>query len=366
MKIISGRLDRGFELHQQEYEEKALKVLRSGYYILGPEVDAFEAEFAAHIGSKHCVGLASGLDALQLAVRALGIGGGDEVLVQGNTYIASVMGISMNGAIPVFVEPDEYHNIDAAKLEEKLTEKTKAVMVVHLYGQASNMEEIMPFAKKHGLKVIEDCAQAHDARCGAKKAGTFGDIGCFSFYPTKNLGCFGDGGAVVTDDERLAAHIRTLRNYGSSRKYQFDEVGLNSRLDELQAGLLRVRLSHLDELTGEREEIAEYYDSTLDNPLIEKPAVRPGCTSVWHQYVVCCEQRDALKRYLAEREIGTLIHYPIPPHLSDAYAYLGIGEGSLPRTESLANRVLSLPIYNGMTKEELAYVAEALNSFRGE
>lgn len=290
MKVMSGRLDRGFQLHQAEYESKALEVLRSGCYVLGKEVEAFEREFAAHNGAAYCVGVASGLDALQLAVRILGIGIGDEVLVQGNTYIASVMGITMNGATPIFVEPDEYYNICASRIEEKITEKTKAIMVVHLYGQASNMEEIMGIARRHGLKVIEDCAQSHDAKCNGKKTGTFGDIGCFSFYPTKNLGAFGDGGAILTNDPQIADRICILRNYGSKKRYRFEEVGLNSRLDELQAGLLRVRLPHLEELTEERERLAENYECGIDNPNIIKPKIRPACSSVWHQYVIRCEK----------------------------------------------------------------------------
>ena len=363
MKVLSGRLDKGFELHQQEYEEKAISVLRSGWYILGAEVEAFEQEFAYHNGSKYCVGLASGLDALQLAVRVLNIHSGDEVIVPANTYIASIMGITMNGAIPVFVEPNEYNNIDVNRIEEKITERTKAIMVVHLYGQASKMDDIIDIATKHRLYVIEDCAQSHDACYLGKKTGTFGDIGCFSFYPTKNLGGFGDGGAIITDDYKLADRIRTLRNYGSREKYQFEEVGLNSRLDEIQAGLLRVRLKHLDELTRERCAIADYYNQHIYNNKIEKPHVQPGATSVWHQYVVRCKQRDFLQHYLGDHDIKTLIHYPQPPHLSEAYRYLHLKKGSFPIAEEYANTVLSLPIYSGMTTEEVQYVCEVINHF---
>lgn len=363
MKIISGRLDRGFELHQAEYEAKAIEVLRSGWYILGKEVSSFEQEFAAHMNAPFCVGLASGLDALHLGIRALGIGVGDEVIVQANTYIASVMGISMNGATPVFVEPDEYHNIDTTAIEEKITDKTKAIMVVHLYGQAAKMDDIMAIAHKYNLKVIEDCAQSHDACYRGKKTGTFGDIGCFSFYPTKNLGAFGDGGAVITSDSAIAEQLKKLRNYGSSVKYHFDEVGVNSRLDELQAGLLRVRLKHLDELTEERCRIAACYNQKIQNPLIEKPIVRENATSVWHQYVIRCDRREELMKHLADREISTMIHYPIPPHLSDAYAHMGFQKGGLPKTEAYADTVLSLPLYNGMTEEEIDAVIEAVNGF---
>ena len=243
MKIMANRMDRGFFRYQKEFEDKALEVLRSGWYVLGNEVKSFEEEFAAYTGSRYCVGLASGLDALWIAFRVLGIGPGDEVLVQGNTYIASVMGITMNGATPIFVEPDEYFNMDTAKLEEKITERTKAILAVHLYGQASKMDTISDLAKKYNLKLVEDCAQSHGARFDGQMTGTFGDVGCFSFYPSKNIGAFGDGGAVVLKDKKLAEDFRIFRNYGSEKRYYNKLVGANSRLDELQAGLLRVRLA---------------------------------------------------------------------------------------------------------------------------
>jgi len=239
MKIMPNRMDRGFELYQKEFEDAALKVLRSGWYILGNEVSAFEDEFAKYVGAKYCVGLASGLDALWIAMRLLGICAGDEVLVQGNTYIATVMGITMNGATPVFVEPDEHFGMDVDKIEKLINEKTKAILVTHLYGMASDMDEIVRICKKYNLKLVEDCAQAHGAMYKGKKVGTFGDIGCFSFYPSKNLGAFGDAGAVVVNDEILANEFKIFRNYGSERRYYNKVVGANSRLDEIQAGLLR-------------------------------------------------------------------------------------------------------------------------------
>lgn len=363
MNIVSDRLDRGFALYQKEFEEKALEVLRSGWYVLGREVQAFEEEFAGHLGAEFCVGVASGLDALYLGMRALGITSGDEVIVQANTYIASVMGITMNGAVPVFVEPNIYHNIDVSKIKEKITPRTRAILVVHLYGQAAKMDDVMALAQKYGLYVVEDCAQSHDACFEGKKTGTFGDIGCFSFYPTKNLGAFGDGGAIVTNRAELAEKVRCLRNYGSRVKYHFDEVGVNSRLDELQAGLLRVKLTHLEELIAQKTEIAEYYSEHIQNERIEKPAIQSGAASVWHQYVVRCKERDRLQAYLKENGISAMIHYPIPPHLSKAYQYLGMPKGSLPITEEYANTVLSLPIYNGMTWEETAYVTDVINRF---
>ena len=362
-KIMPNNLKRGFEQYQEEFEQKALEVLRSGWYILGNEVKEFEKEFAAYTGAKHCVGLANGLDALWIAFRILGIGPGDEVLVQGNTYIASVMGITMNGATPIFIEPDEYFNIDTKKLEEKITDKTKAILVVHLYGQASKMDDVLALCKKYNLRLVEDCAQSHGACFDGKMTGTFGDIGCFSFYPSKNIGAFGDGGAIVTNDDKIAEDFRVFRNYGSEKRYYNKIVGANSRLDEMQAGLLRVRLSHADAMGAERSKIAERYTAELHNPKIELPKVRENCTAVWHQYVIRCEERDRLIEYLDEKGIGTIIHYPIPPHLAEAYNYLGYEEGAFPITEKCAKTVLSIPMYVGMTEEEQTQVIEAINAF---
>lgn len=363
MNILPNRLDKGFYLYQEEFEKKALQVLRSGWYVLGNEVKSFEEEFAAYTGGKYCVGLASGLDALWIAFRVLGIGSGDEVIVQGNTYIASVMGITMNGATPVFVEPDEFYNIDASKIEEKITDKTKAILVVHLYGQASHMKPIMDIAEKYNLRVVEDCAQSHGACFEGQMTGTFGDIGCFSFYPSKNLGAFGDGGAIVTNDDKIADDVRVFRNYGSEKRYYNKVVGTNSRLDELQAGLLRIRLKHLGELNREREALCNAYLERIENKALALPRVREGAATVWHQFVVRCREREKLIKYLNENQIGTIIHYPIPPHLSEAYGYLGLGRGSLPVTENYADEVLSIPLYNGMTAEEQEYVIEKLNRF---
>ncbi len=362
-KIMPNRLDRGFFMYQKEFEDKALEVLRSGWYVLGNEVKSFENEFASYIGSKHCVGLASGLDALWIAFRILGIGKGDEVIVQGNTYIASVMGITMNGATPIFVEPDEFFNIDASQIEDKITDKTKAVLVVHLYGQASNMKSIVDICRKHNLRLVEDCAQAHGAKFNGQQIGTFGDIGCFSFYPSKNLGAFGDAGAITTNDDKIAEDVRVFRNYGSEKRYYNKVVGANSRLDEIQAGLLRVRLQHLDELAEEKKNICERYLNELNNDKIELPKTRDGATHIWHQFVIKSDYRDDLINFLDNKGIGTIIHYPIPPHLSEAYEYLGMKEGSLPVTEKYAKTVLSIPLYNGMTREEQDYIIRTINEF---
>lgn len=360
---MPNRMDRGYYRYQEEFEQKALEVLRSGWYVLGKEVSSFEEEFAAYTGGNYCVGLASGLDALWIAFRLLGIGAGDEVLVQGNTYIASVMGITINGATPVFVEPDEYFGINVKELESKITEKTKAILVVHLYGIATPMDEIVRLCEKYHLKLVEDCAQSHGARYKGKMTGTFGDVGCFSFYPSKNLGAFGDGGAVVVKDEALAKEFKVFRNYGSEKRYYNKVVGTNSRLDEIQAGLLRVRLSHMEELTQEKIAIASRYTEGIHNPKIKLPQVPAGSTCIYHQYVIRCEERDQLIAYLNEKEIGTIIHYPIPPHLAEAYRYLGHHEGDFPITEHLAKTVLSIPMYNGMTQEEQETVIDALNQF---
>ncbi len=369
--IMQSRLDRGFYRYQKEYEDKALEVLRSGWYILGKEVEEFEKEFASYVGSKYAVGLASGLDALWLAFRILGIGKGDEVIVQGNTYIASVMGITINDATPVFVEPDPYHQIDADKIEEKITERTKAVLVVHLYGQAAQMDRICDICKRHDLKLVEDCAQSHGACFDGRMTGSFGDIGCFSFYPSKNMGAFGDAGAITTDDPELARLMKIYRNYGSEKRYYNMVVGANSRLDELQAGLLRVRLSHMDEITRERVALGENYLSKITNPRVIKTEVREKATSVYHQFVLRIPgtvenpsgERDRFKAYLEDNDISTIIHYPIPPHLSEAYHYLGISKGSLPITERYADEVISLPIYSGMTEDEQKKVIDCINAF---
>ena len=362
--IPANDLKRPFEMHAEEYERKAVEVLRSGWYILGSEVKTFEAAFASYVGAKHCVGLASGLDALILAFRLLGIGEGDEVIVCANAYIACVMGVTVNGATPVFVEPDEYDNLDADQLEAAVTPKTKAILAVHLFGQSCDMDRVMEIARRHDLRVVEDCAQSHGTTWKGKQTGTFGDIGCFSFYPTKGLGAFGDAGCIVTDDEAIAQKCRTLRNYGSQKKYRFEEVGMNSRLDELQAGLLSVKLKYLDDFNAERQRIADRYMAELSTEYLTLPKVRPGVQSSWHQFVIHTPCRDQLKAYLMENEIGSEIHYPIPPHLSEAYAYLGYHEGDFPKTEQAAREVLSLPMFNGMTDEEQGRVIAAINAFR--
>lgn len=273
------------------------------------------------------------------------------------------MGITINGAIPVFVEPDEFYNIDASKIEEKITERTKAILIVHLYGQASNMKDVLTLCKKYNLRLVEDCAQSHGAEFAGRMTGTFGDIGCFSFYPSKNMGAFGDGGAIITNDAQIAQDVRIFRNYGSEKRYYNKVVGTNSRLDELQAALLRVRLSHMNEITEERRQIGSRYLKRINNVQFVLPQIRDGATTVWHQFVIRCKDRDKLVKYLDDKGVGTIIHYPIPPHLAEAYRYLGYKKNDFPIAEQYANEVLSLPIYNGITVEEQEYVIDILNKF---
>ncbi|MEY8333787.1 DegT/DnrJ/EryC1/StrS family aminotransferase [Lachnospiraceae bacterium 47-T17] len=363
MRVKFNVLDRGFQKYRDAYEEAALRVLHSGWYILGNEVRIFEDAFADFTGTAYCVGLNSGLDALTLAVRALGIKTGDEVIVPGNTYIATVLGITENGAIPVFVEPDRFYNIDADKIEEKITKKTKAILAVHLYGQACNMTKIMELAERYGLYVIEDCAQAHGAAWKGKKVGSFGDAGCFSFFPTKNLGAFGDGGAITTNCGELTEKIRKMRNYGSVKKYYHETEGINSRLDELQAAFLSVKLEHLQTLTMERVQIAKRYLTEIKNSRILLPGIQDDATHVFHLFVVRVTEREGFQSYLEANGIDTQIHYPIPPHKSGCYARYDWSHVELPVTEKYADEVISLPLYNGMTKEELDYVIGIINGY---
>jgi len=363
IRINANQLDRGYLKYKDEYDKAVIETLESGWYIMGKRGEEFEKEFAKCIGSEYCVGLNSGLDALILAFRALGIGKGDEVIVPANTYIASVIGITENGATPIFVEPDEFHNLDASKIEEKISDSTKAVLAVHLYGQAANMADIKRITDKYNLYLIEDCAQSHGAKYQEKTTGIWGDIGCFSFYPTKNMGAFGDSGAIVTNNEDIYERIRMLRNYGSKFKYQNEIIGVNSRLDEIQAALLLVKLSHYEELREERARLAEKYLKGINNSKLELPRVRENAESVWHLFVITTNEREKFQKYMDKNNVNTQIHYPIPPHLSNAYKYLGYKEGSFSITEDYANTVLSLPLYDGMTDEEIQYVIDITNKY---
>ena len=364
MKIENNQLLPQYLKFKDEYLKKVEEVLDSGWYVLGNEVKCFEEEFAEYNQSKYCVGVASGLDALILAFEALHLNPGDEVIAPANTYIASIMGFTRNGLVPKFVEPDQYYNLDPFKIEAAIGSKTKAICVVHLYGQIANMPEIMKIARKYNLKVVEDCAQSHGASINGKKCGTWGDVGCFSFYPTKNLGGFGDGGAIITDNKDIAEEVRMMRNYGSKKTYYFEKVGYNSRLDELQAGLLRVKLKHLDELTAERRKDALRYLIEIKNPKIKLPEMQFGeLGHVFHLFVVYIEDRDNFMKYCNQKGIELKIHYPQPPHLSTAYEYLGYHVNDFPITEKMADHIVSLPLYNGMETEKLEYVISVFNQY---
>ena len=346
---------------KEELDAATLRVMESGWYLLGSEVEAFEAEFAAYCQVRHCVGVGNGLDALHLILRAMDIGCGDEVIVPSNTYIATWLAVSYAGATPVPVEPDaRTYNIDPALIAAAITPRTKAILAVHLYGQPADMDAINALAKKHGLKVIEDAAQAHGARYKGRRTGSLGDAAGFSFYPGKNLGAFGDGGAVTTDDGELAERIRVLRNYGSRVKYYNEEKGYNSRLDELQAAMLRVKLTYLDEWNGRRRKLAALYRQSLTGSELVLPFVPEWADPCWHLYVVLSEGRDALQKHLGEAGIGTMIHYPVPPHLQQAYADLHLQQGAFPLAESLSRRLLSLPIGPHAKAESVSAVSTTI------
>lgn len=338
-------------------------VLAASHYIMGSELSSFESEFASYCGAKHCIGVGNGLDALILILKALGVGEGDEVLVPSNTFIATWLAVSYVGAKPIPVEPNpNTHLIEATNVGPKINSRTKAIMVVHLYGQTADMQPIVDLANKYKIRVIEDAAQAHGALYDGKAAGALGDAAGFSFYPGKNLGALGDGGAVVTNSDELAQKVRTLRNYGSNKKYHHDVLGFNSRLDEVQAAILRVKLKHLNGYNERRREIANLYTQELkDVHGIVTPVVYSNCESVWHLYVVKASRREELQNYLSQHGVQTLIHYPIPAHKSEAY----VKEYSeaLPLTEELSSQILSLPIGPHLSNSQIVYVCDKIKSF---
>ena len=328
-----------------EIDAAVSRVLESGWYVLGPEVEAFEAEWATYCEAKHAVGLANGLDALTLALRALDIGPGDEVIVPSNTYIATWLAVSNMGAKPVPVEPDAAtYNLDPARIEAAITPATKALLPVHLYGQPADLDPVIAIARRHKLRVIEDAAQAHGARYKGRRIGAHGDIVCWSFYPGKNLGAMGDAGAITTNDAALAERVALLRNYGSREKYVNEEAGVNSRLDPIQAAILRVKLGALDDWTERRRAIAATYTEALSDTGLVLPHVPEWADPVWHLYVVRTSERDAFQARLSSAGIGTLIHYPIPPHLQKAYSGAGHSQDAFPIANQLAGEVVSLPI----------------------
>lgn len=337
------------------------RVLSSGWYIGGAEVEAFEREFAGFVEARHAVGVGNGLDALHLALRALGVGPGDEVIVATNTYIATWLAVTMTGATPVPVEPcDKTHNLDPARIEQAITSRTKAILPTHLYGLPADLDPILSIARRRGLKLVEDAAQAHGARYKGRRIGAHGDAVCWSFYPGKNLGALGDAGAVTTDDPDLAERIRVLGNYGSRRKYVNEVAGVNSRLDPLHAAVLRVKLPYLDEWNGRRAAIAGFYRRELAGLPLGLPSVPDWASPAWHLFVVQAAERDLLARSLAEQGVQTLVHYPIPPHLQGAYAGLGLNRGAFPVAERLADNVLSLPLGPHLSQSEAETVVRGV------
>lgn len=350
------------ERFRNEIDERITQVLDSGWYILGEQVRVFEKNFANFCGVKHCIGCANGLDALNLIIKAYGFSTGDEIIVPANTYIASILAISQNGCTPVLVEPDiDTYNINPDLIEQKITENTKAIMVVHLYGQAVEMEKIWDIAKRYNLKIIEDSAQSHGAIYKGKRAGNLGDASGFSFYPGKNLGCMGDGGCVTTNDDELAYRIRAIANYGSDYKYHHIFKGTNSRLDEIQAAVLDIKLKHLDEDNKRRREIAKFYRENIKNPNIILPQLKEEENHVWHIFAVRVNDRDKLKKYLEDNGIETNIHYPTAPHKQECYKELE--HLSFPVSEKIHKQVLSLPISPVLTRNEVMQVVEVINGY---
>lgn len=341
-----------------------MDVMEEASFILGPDVTRFEEDFASYIGSAHCIGVESGTAALELALQALGIGSGDDVIMPANTYIASALAVSAIGARPVLVDADSAFLIDSELLESALTPRTKAIMPVHLYGQVVPMDPILAFARRHGLRVIEDACQAHGARYNGRRAGSFGDVGCFSFYPGKNLGAYGDGGAIVTNDAALDDELRLLRDFGQRKKYEHLIKGCNARLDSIQAAVLDVKLRHLDDWNAARRRHADAYDAMLPQIGIAAPRRLTDEGHVYHLYVIEVDRRDEVAAALRERGIATGIHYPIPIHLQPAYSDLGLGTGAFPRTERSAPHLLSLPMFPELREEQISLVVDALASCR--
>lgn len=346
-----------------ELDAAIARVLDSGWYILGSEVEAFEKEYATYVGAAHCVGVGNGLDALRLGLLALGVGTGDEVIVPSNTYIATWLAVSQCGAVPAPVEPVETtYNLDPAHIEAAITPRTKVILPVHLYGQPADLDPILAIARKHGLKVLEDAAQAHGARYKGRRIGAHGDAVAWSFYPGKNLGALGDAGAVTTNDAELAERVRVLRNYGSRVKYVNDVQGWNSRLDPLQAAILRVKLKHLDEWNARRAQIARLYLDGLGDTGVTLPHVPQWAEPAWHLFVIRHAQRDALQKKLTDAGIGTLIHYPIPPHRQQAYQALGFPPDAFPSASRIADTVLSLPMGPHLAQDSMKPIVAALTT----
>lgn len=360
--MLFNDFKKAYEEDRPKIDTAISRVLESGWYILGQEVENFETAFASYLGVKYAIGVGNGLEALQIALLAIGLKPGDEVITTSHSAVATALSIMATGGVPVFADIDDYFHLNPDQIEAKITPKTKAIIPVHLYGQACDLDKTMEIANKHGLAVIEDCAQAHGAEYKGKKVGTFGAFGCFSFYPTKNLGAFGDGGAIVTNDDQLAAKCRMLRNYGQTNRYEHEVYGLNSRLDEIQAAILSVFLPDLDSQNDRRREIAALYRQELAGVTeIKLPLERPGAKHVYHLFVVETAQRDDLQSFLKGKDIPTLIHYPIPIHKQECFA--DYKNQSLPITEKAAKQVLSLPIHPFLTDDDVKLLSSEIKKF---
>jgi dTDP-4-amino-4,6-dideoxygalactose transaminase len=365
LKVPFGDLRRQYVAMRQEIDEAVQRVFERGWFILGIEGENFEREFADYLGVKRAVGVGSGTEAIHLALRAVGVEAGDEVITVPNTCVPTVSGIWAAGAVPVLVDvKEESFTLDPDKLEAVITPKTKAILPVHLYGQAADLDSIIEIARRHNLKVIEDAAQAHGATYKNRKLGAIADAAAFSFYPSKNLGANGDGGAVTTNDEEIAERVIRLRNYGQEKRYYHKTKGTNSRLDEVQAAILREKLKYLNAWNERRREIANIYDEGLTNSLLQKPVQVDYGRHNYHLYVIRCERRDELQRFLNEKGISTLIHYPVPIHLQEAYGDLNKRQGDYPVAELIAGQILSLPIFPELTYDEARYVIDCINSFK--
>jgi dTDP-4-amino-4,6-dideoxygalactose transaminase len=365
MNIPFGDLKRNYFQLKKEIDQAVQRVLDSGWFILGKELLAFEEQFAAFLEVRHAIGVGSGTEALHLALLACDVEPGDEVITVPNTAVPTISAISFANAKPVFVDIDQKtYCMDASLIEEKISNRTKVILPVHLYGRPCDMEAIRHVAEKYNLDVVEDCAQSHGATFNGKLTGTFGRFGCFSFYPSKNLGAYGDAGIVVTNDQKDASKIKLLRNYGEKQRYDHQSKGFNSRLDEMQAAILSVKLAYLAQWNARRREIAGMYGKGIDNPLIAKPQADSRAVHAFHLYVIRCPHRDHLREYLRQNGVGTQIHYPIPCHLQQAYKDLGLKKGSYPVTERYASEILSLPIYPELADEEIGYIVGKINQYR--
>ncbi len=363
--IPVNELIRGYNLYKDEYEAKAIEVLRSGWYILGKEVESFEKEFAEALGGDcYCAGVDNGLNAIRLGLEAAGIKEGDEIIVQANGYIATMLGIIQAGGKPVFVEPDEYYQLDADRIEAAITPKTKGVCLTHLYGMATRMDKVLEICKKNNLMLFEDCAQSHFASYNGTNSGLFGDVGFFSFYPTKNLGGYGDGGGVVSRNKAIIDKVKVLRNYGSDVRYHNIEIGVNSRLDEMQAGFLRIKLSHMPELIANRNHIADRYIKGITNSKVELPKIAPGCNHIWYQFIVRVDDQAGFRQFLSENDVATDISWKVPPYLQPCMMEkYGYKRGMFPITEKICDSIVTLPMMDVMSEEEIDKVIDVINRY---